>query len=561
MMIKSGIKTRLKINFYASVLGLLAAFTATEAGEKEKDFCSELKPLTSSLVKSLKIPKDQPFSLSTRSEDDLYLLKLDEFWGLLTQCVQEEHNKQFRINVVSGALGQMAMNFYLEAMLSGHEEWELGQSKLDSLIIGAIMTLKRNPFKLHLKLRITDRSARDLFTSRYFDMTGLQGHPGMDVEIFENLSHPRDIDRLIYIRRVIESINSNLFTPNSPFAASKNSFQFRRDWHYGNPDQITVIKNILHKVFGFTFSSTASDTVKITGDGALVFIKNGKETPIPDIVDVMDIIDEDMEWETDSFQVETVPPKEMKGRVVTPAVYETIPFKKQGKNEKTIGERIEVTIEETFAGAYGRDGGKPDFKYLENVFKGKKKNIMKGHVVTDPLKGTESVKYYWDTPQSYVAGLKNMVIKKDYRFDVKMKILRLYQDQKIPTRYWAVVFQDWNTRNYKGNVVYRDDGFLFINFDFDDKGEMSDFQIFYRLWFYNYKYDRPEIKYKRWQLIEDDIKGAFDRMTDSKIVFGRKEGKKFVKDDSQRGLSGIDKGLVDRMRKDVIDAVKRSSVF
>ncbi|MFC1585684.1 hypothetical protein ACFL5V_09075 [Fibrobacterota bacterium] len=539
------------------------------ADAPEKDYCRELEGLTSSLIASLSVPKDKPFSLSTRSEDDRYLIKLDEFWGLLTECVRERHNRQFKINIVDGALGQMAMNFYLEADRAGHEDLELGLSKLDSLIIGAELTLKRRPFSLHLKLRVTDLGARNIFTSKYFEVSKVKGHPGIDLEIFDNLSHARDIDRAIYNHRVIEEVNTNLFKANPVYASSKNNFSFKRDWPYGNPDQVTAIKNILRRVFGFTFSQAAADVIKLTGDGALVFVKAGQETVIPDLVDVMDMVDEELEWDTDAFMAETVPAVESGGKVTRPAVYEKITFEKPKADVKnipvkeprmTVGEKIEYTIEKTFAGAYGRDGAKPDFKYLKKVFRGKKKNIMKGNVKVDPILGREVVRYYWDTPQSYLSSLKSMVEKSDYRFDVDMEVMKLYQDHKIPSRYWAVVYQNWDTRNYKGNVVYRDDGFLFINFDFDDSGQLSDFQIFYRLWFYNYKYDKPEIGYKRWQLIEDDIKGAFSLLEDSKIVFGRKEGKKFINDDSQRGLSGIDKGLADRMRKDLVNAIRRSGL-
>lgn len=87
----------------------------------------------------------------------------------------------------------------------------------------------------------------------------------------------------------------------------------------------------------------------------------------------------------------------------------------------------------------------------------------------------------------------------------------------IKTDGWAVVKQKWQTKDQAGHVVYQDDGFLLVNFDFDADDKLKDFKIYYRLWFYDYQYDDLELGIKRHEKLVRDIKKYF---IDSKGISG-----------------------------------------
>jgi hypothetical protein len=112
----------------------------------------------------------------------------------------------------------------------------------------------------------------------------------------------------------------------------------------------------------------------------------------------------------------------------------------------------------------------------------------------------------------------------------------LFNDNLDQHRYWAIVKQKWQTFDLSGHVVYKDEGFLFVNFDFDENMGLKDFKIHYRLWFNDYKYDDVEMKIRRYQKLENDIKANFES-----------------------GLSGIDSTLKKGMREFLIQKVKQKN--
>jgi hypothetical protein len=103
----------------------------------------------------------------------------------------------------------------------------------------------------------------------------------------------------------------------------------------------------------------------------------------------------------------------------------------------------------------------------------------------------------------------------------------VFQDPQEQTCWWAVVKQKWQTKDQSGHVVYQDDGFLIVNFDFSADQKLLDFKIYYRLWFYDYKYDDVETGIKRYQKLTNDIKKYF-------VEGNKKNGE---------GLSSIDSTL------------------
>jgi len=58
-------------------------------------------------------------------------------------------------------------------------------------------------------------------------------------------------------------------------------------------------------------------------------------------------------------------------------------------------------------------------------------------------------------------------------------------------------------------VVYERRRFFARDFDFDADSKLRDFKIYYRLWFYDYRYDDLELGIKRQDKLINDIKRYF----------------------------------------------------
>ena len=114
----------------------------------------------------------------------------------------------------------------------------------------------------------------------------------------------------------------------------------------------------------------------------------------------------------------------------------------------------------------------------------------------------------------------------------------LFKDNLDRSRYWAVVKQKWQTKDLTGHTVYQDDGFLLVNFDFEADIKLRDFKIYYRLWFYNYKYDNLELRITRYDKLINDIKQYFL---------------------DNNAFSGIDSTLKKGMMEFIVDKVRTAS--
>jgi hypothetical protein len=110
----------------------------------------------------------------------------------------------------------------------------------------------------------------------------------------------------------------------------------------------------------------------------------------------------------------------------------------------------------------------------------------------------------------------------------------IFADNLDPHRFWAVVLQRWQTLDRFGMAVYEDQGFLLVNFDFDDNAAVREFRIHCRLWFYDYRYDDAETGVRRHEKLANDINRYF-----------------------VQGVDGIDDALKGAMRDLLIATVKK----
>jgi len=152
-----------------------------------------------------------------------------------------------------------------------------------------------------------------------------------------------------------------------------------------------------------------------------------------------------------------------------------------------------------------------NYNKLNEIFAVKKEpSILVGIVKSsDPSTGKEIVAYSWQKSQQWLDHLKKLHDVDNRTFEISTSVMKIFNDDLDPNRYWAIIRQNWKTIDGFGKTVYSDDGFLFVNFDFTADQVLKDFKIYYRLWFYEYQYDDLELGIKRYAKLENDITTHF----------------------------------------------------
>lgn len=173
--------------------------------------------------------------------------------------------------------------------------------------------------------------------------------------------------------------------------------------------------------------------------------------------------------------------------------------------------KIRDKIFETFNIYYPAIFNPFDYEKLNTIFFDKKEpSILVGIVnSSDPTTGKEIVTYRWQTKQAWLDHLKKLVEVDHRTFEIKTSVMKVFNDDLDANRYWAIVRQNWKTKDSFGKTIYQDDGFLFVNFDFTADKVLKDFKIYYRLWFFEYQYDDLELGIKRYEKLEKDITDHF----------------------------------------------------
>lgn len=502
-------------------------------------FSANLDSIVVNINKILKIPKTGNYSISATEKDENYLIPVSSLYDLLSKRIRN-HNNNFIINILDGENQRIAQSMFLKASSGGYADIDIKEAKVDSLIIGASLYISSKG-KLTIQFVICDILGKIRFKSRKVVLSLKDPESEYLMDIFDLIEEPDDIEVLRYREKIIKKFNNQLMQdPN--MTSGENMFTFKKDWLYANLDQVDAIEEVLRIKFGFSFNTSSKDKIFINRSGGVEFCKNGRKLEISRLVDVEPVLDDDFNPIVDSIVV-PISDEELTD-------YAKVAIKKE---DISVHQIIKETIEKDFASAYNRG----DFKYLNKIFANNKRSVLRGKVYSNPKTGKEQVRYYWETKQQYLKGLASLVKKKKYQFDITLKLLSLYQENE--NRYWAVVRQNWKTKKRNGAVVYRDDGFLFINFDFSNGKAKPEMKIYYRIWIYNYKYANIELGKTRIDFIERDFNGVFFKEQASEIGgngFYTSKGHK-IKNLDNITVQGIDKNMLKMMRNDIIETVKK----
>lgn len=502
-------------------------------------FSAQMDSVAKNMVQLLQIPAKGSFSFSATEKDENYLLPVTSLYDLLAKRIRR-HNKRFLINVLDGENQRLVQSLYVKASAGGYEDIEIREARVDSLIVGTSLYLSSSG-KLYARFVVCDLGSQVRFQSEKLRVPRKGPEAEFLEDLFDIIDDGEGVEMLRFREAAIQKLSSNLMAdPN--MTSSQNIFAFKKDWTYANFEQVDAIEQILRVKFGFRFDPGSRDRITVNRAGGLEFRKRGKKLEIPRMIDVEPILGDDFKPEADSL---IVPADEMA------TTFAKIPITRQ--DDRDVFDRIRETIENQLASAYNR----MDFGYLSKVFADNQRSILRGKVSSNPKAGREKVRYYWDSKQKYLNGLKRLVGKKGYRLDVALKLMGIYQEDA--NRYWAVVYQKWKTKKKNGKVVYRDDGFLFINFDFADNRNKPVFKIYYRIWIYNYKFGNPETGFTRADFIQRDFDGVFFPAKAKGIGgkgFYTSKGKR-VRDPGSVTIRGIDRNILKIIRDDLIRAIRQ----
>lgn len=242
--------------------------------------------------------------------------------------------------------------------------------------------------------------------------------------------------------------------------------------HYADGIDVENVKTLLKMNYGIQLISNSQNKITIEHDGKISFenFENGKKIihQTGNIVHTYDV-----DWGDDNIQGDDS------------SVYYTendsVFSRAFIQSDSVIYKEIKNFMENNYPGLFN------PFQYdiLNALFyKTDYRSILVGKVID---REKEIVQYKWRKKENWLKDLNRLYENEGRRYFLNTRVLRMYEDPDFEGRYWAIVYQDWQTA-IVGRLKpgYQDDGFLIMYFDFNLDNELT-VNIYLRLWFNNYK--------------------------------------------------------------------------
>ncbi len=485
-------------------------------------FTDDMETLAMYLAQTLQCSPQTSLHMTTIPEDKSYMLSLMPVYKAIAEhlkpYVQEVRFHSFR--------GEE--NAILRSMiLSGSREYapmRLHERQVDSLILtGSYFLLDGCPDKINVVISVINLRAETIFQSNEYTISREDSSPALKRVVFSKLRNENAFAEVSYRGRIIKKLDNLFNSPNNNLLTYPAEYRFEQRHPYAMQWQIDVFKETVSLKYAISLSRSSSNTIIVEPTGTVVFVRDAWERQVDNCIDGEPLLPADFVEEYDSLYYlytsnGNAPVSVEKKQYATDA-------------EKKIRDRIY----ETFTTYYPKLFTPLNYKMLDKIFADKDHpSILVGaKMVSDPRVGREIVAYTWHTKKSWLEGLLTAKLQRRRTFAVNTEVMGVFNDNLDPNRYWAVILQKWKTKDRFGNVVYQDDGFLIVNFDFRSDQTLKEFKIHYRLWFYNYQYDDIELNIRRHEKLVTDLDCHF-----------------------MRGLSGIDMDLKTAMRDFIISKVK-----
>ena len=488
-------------------------------------FESDMEILAMNVAEALKLSPQKSITLTTVPQDKSYMLSVIPVFKAIKKHLAPYVN-EVRLHSFRGEENAVIRSM----ILSGNSEYasmRLYERRVDSLILtGSYYLVDGALDKINFVLTIINLQAQNLFQSNEFTIFKADCPPAIKREVFEKLCNKEAFAEIEYRGRLINKLDNLFNSANNNFLTYPAEYCFKKRHPYAIQWQVNILSEVLSLKYAISFNRFSKNSIVLDPTGALIFTREGIERLSDNIVDGEPLLPAKFLEEFDSlYYLHSSPNTGVSQTHVEKKQYAT-------EREKTIRDRIY----ETFNTYYPKLFAPFNYEMLDKVFVDKPNpSILVGtKLYSDPRVGRETINYSWHSKKSWLAGLLKAQAQRERTFEVNTEVMGVFSDNLDPYRYWAIIVQKWKTLDRHGKVVYHDDGFLIVNFDFRADLSLKDFKVHYRLWFYNYQYDDIELGIARHEKLVYDI------------------DKHFV-----TGLGGIDSGLKNAMRDLIIDKVCR----
>jgi hypothetical protein len=504
------------------LMSILPAFSICCAS-----FSSDLDTLALKMASALKLSPQRALQVTVIDIDKNYMLPLDPVLSKLKEKLAP-YSKEVIFNAFNGEENSTIRSI----VLSGGGEYapiSMEEKKIDSLLLTGYYDLYSGDSSIvNFHIKIINLNARLIFQSDEFIISKKDCPAAFQREIFDQIGNDEKFAEMEYRGKIIKQFD-DLFhnTRNNNLLAYPAEYRFVNKNPYAINWQVEWIKDILTRAYGITFNDQSADSIVIEQSKSVIFFRGGKQYSRAKLVDGESTLPDSFPEEYNSYHYINTS---------EPAVKEEV--KVENRKCATQDENvIRDKIHETFNTYYPELFNNFNYSKLDSIYidQGHPSILVGTKVVDDPAKGKEQIKYIWQNKKDWLNSLKKAVDERHRRFCVQTSVMGLFNDNLDHNRWWAVVKQKWQTKDLSGHVVYQDDGFLLVNFDFDADDKLKDFKIYYRLWFYDYQYDDVELGVKRYEKLVNDIRRYF---VDSK------------------GISGIDSTLKKGMMEFLVNKVK-----
>lgn len=491
-------------------------------------FSSNLDTLAKKMAIELQLSPQRPLSITSFDIDENYILPIRPIWLELKEKLAP-YAKTVTFNPFRG-------NRSTEKIIEAPEYGPIStpELKIDSLQLKGYCRIRKNDSsKINFKIKVVDINDLLIYESKEFIITIADCPPETEADIFDPLTNSDSFRELQYKGFLIKELDDLFNTPGNNLRAAPRTYRFEKHNQNALNWQVEQLRDILSRRYYLTISNTSSNVIAIEQSGSVIFSREGKRYSRANLV------------QGESAWPESYPDAH--------ASYIFSNSSSQSSEETTFESRKfttvpEITMRDTifkiFDTYYPELFNNFNYQKLNEIFFSEKGNstILTGtKLVDDPTSGREEISYRWRTKTDWLDSLKKSIEVRNRRFCIKTSIMQIFNDKTDENRYWAIVRQKWQTKDLlTGNVVYQDDGFLLVNFDFNaEDNKLKDFKIYYRLWFYDYKYDDLERGVKRYEKLASDIRTAF---------FGK------------NAIGSIDSTLKKRMTDFLISTVKNASI-
>ncbi|NLD98314.1 MAG: hypothetical protein GX640_00435 [Fibrobacter sp.] len=460
-------------------------------------FKEDIKNIADEIAQKLELSPEKPIYITTIQEDRSYMLPMEPVFKELKKELST-YVSEVRFRSPQGS----EIGTLIDIMRNGMP-MRIEEMAVDSLILtGSYFLMNQSLDKINCILKIQDIRAVNLYECDEFTISEKDCPPAFKRKIFSKLVDNETYGEIEYKGYVIDKLEKIFNAGNNNLLLSPAVYAFVNKHPYAINYQINALKEILNLKYGISFNQESENKIIVHADGTLIFVRDGKGRPLQKIVDGEPLYGSDFSSQNNTYKYST---DSTTANGIKKKKWEDRKFSTEG--EIKVRDRIFETFNEYYPALF------TPFNYnkLNEIFAVKKEpSILVGIVKSsDPSTGKEIVAYSWQKSQQWLDHLKKLHDVDNRTFEITTSVMKIFNDDLDPNRYWAIIRQNWKTIDGFGKTVYSDDGFLFVNFDFTADQVLKDFKIYYRLWFYEYQYDDLELGIKRYAKLENDITTHF----------------------------------------------------